>query len=222
MKKLLKIQKNKGMTHSMFSQCHPEYSRGMTYVELIVVLAIFAVMSSIIIFNYGKFQAKVDIKNLASDIALQIVQAQKSSLNGALPSRTLSVNWKPAYGVYFNSNVVGSGGADNKDFIYFTDLNQDGIFDTVSGCTTSSECLNKISITKGNTISGFTVNGAGCPAITDLTVLFKRTDPSAEITSTTAPTLASCGFSYVQINITSPQATTAIIKIYPSGRIQVN
>ncbi|KKQ07855.1 MAG: hypothetical protein US18_C0006G0001, partial [Parcubacteria group bacterium GW2011_GWB1_36_5] len=51
-------------------------NRGMTYVELIVVLSIFAVMSSIVLFNYGEFQAKVDIKNLASDIALKIVEAQ--------------------------------------------------------------------------------------------------------------------------------------------------
>ena len=61
MKKLLKMQKN----------------RGMSYVELIVVLSIFAVLSSVILYNYGEFQAKVDIKNLASDIALQIVQSQK-------------------------------------------------------------------------------------------------------------------------------------------------
>ena len=51
-------------------------SNGMTYIELIVVLSIFAVMTSIVLFDYGGFQAKVDIKNLASDVALQIVQAQ--------------------------------------------------------------------------------------------------------------------------------------------------
>ena len=47
-------------------------NRGMTYVELIVVLSIFAVLSSVAIFNYGSFQDKVDIKNLGSDIALKI------------------------------------------------------------------------------------------------------------------------------------------------------
>ena len=47
----------------------------MTYIELIVVLSIFAVMSSVVIFNYGLFQARIDIKNLASDIALKFVEA---------------------------------------------------------------------------------------------------------------------------------------------------
>ena len=48
-------------------------NRGMTYVELIVVLGIFAVMLSISMFNYKRFQGKVDIKNLANDIALKLV-----------------------------------------------------------------------------------------------------------------------------------------------------
>ena len=60
------------------------YNRGMTYVELIVVLSIFSIMTSVVLFNYGAFQAKVDIKNLASDIALKIVEAQKSALSGKL------------------------------------------------------------------------------------------------------------------------------------------
>ena len=42
----------------------------MTYVELVVVLGIFAVMSNVVIFNYGGFQAKVDIKNLSKHITL--------------------------------------------------------------------------------------------------------------------------------------------------------
>ncbi|WP_146755300.1 type II secretion system protein, partial [Shigella flexneri] len=61
------------------------WERGMTYVELIVVLSIFATISSVVIFNYGAFQDRIDIKNLSSDIGLKIVEAQKSSLSGQLP-----------------------------------------------------------------------------------------------------------------------------------------
>ena len=57
----------------------------MTYVELIVVLSIFSVMTSVVLFNYNEFQAKIDIKVLANDIALKIVEAQKSALSGKLP-----------------------------------------------------------------------------------------------------------------------------------------
>ena len=54
-------------------------NKGMTYVELIVVLSIFSIMTSIVLFNYNEFQAKVDIKVLANDIVLNIVEAQKVS-----------------------------------------------------------------------------------------------------------------------------------------------
>ncbi|MEI8174704.1 MAG: type II secretion system protein [bacterium] len=101
---------------------------GMTYVELIVVLSIFAVMSSIVIFNYGQFQAKVDIKNLASDIALKIVEAQQSTMSGKLNSGVSMIDWKPSYGVYFNltvnpTNIDNTDGsiAYNKKFNYFVD-----------------------------------------------------------------------------------------------------
>src|SRR3989344_2168470 len=97
-----------------------KYSRGMSYVELIVVLGIFTTLSSVAIYNYGAFQAKIDIKNLASDIALKIVEAQRSSLSGKLPPVTaqypITSTWKPSFGIYINPS------SDNKGFIYFTDL----------------------------------------------------------------------------------------------------
>jgi prepilin-type N-terminal cleavage/methylation domain-containing protein len=39
-------------------------TRGMTYVELIVVLSIFSVISTIVIFNYKEFQAKVEHRKI--------------------------------------------------------------------------------------------------------------------------------------------------------------
>jgi prepilin-type N-terminal cleavage/methylation domain-containing protein len=190
---------------------------GMTYVELIVVLSIFAVMSSIVIFNYGGFQANVDIKNLASNIALKIVEAQNSSLSGLQQTGALP-SWKPAYGVYFNKQTSPSS------FIYFADLNDNGLYDG-AGC--GGECLNQISITKNNVISNLNVfyqDGTNacattCPA--DLTVSFKRPDSGAVLYSGVAKLLA---VSYIQITIASPRSAAAIglIKVYPSGRVQVN
>jgi len=113
MKKLFKIKKNRGPARRQ---------AGMTYVEIIVVLGIFAVMSSIIMFNYRIFQAKVDIKSLASDIALKIVEAQKSSLSGKLPTTAQPPTWKPSYGVYFTSGSTTS-------FTYFADTSGNGMYD---------------------------------------------------------------------------------------------
>lgn len=194
---------------------------GMSYVELIVVLSIFSIMSSILLFNYGEFQAKVDIKNLASDIALKIVEAQKSSLAGVFPPLDRQAlipspsTWKPSYGVYFNKTV------DNKSFIYFTDLNQNNILEDTS-CALSTECLNKITITKGNTISSLNLFYQNDPTVynfNDLTITFFRPNSNAIVTSSSPITGTVL---YVQINILSPKGSTAKIKLYPSGRVQVN
>lgn len=186
----------------------------MTYVELIVVLGIFAVMLSISLFNYKKFQSKVDIKNLANDIALKLVEAQKSSSSGKLASSSfLSA---PAYGVYFNT-------ATSAKFVYFADLDNQGDCDAPNcispNYTIGGEVLDVINITKGNTISSLRAFGTNCPGITSLSIIFKR--PSSTPIISTTPPLGVCVLSYVSVTITSPQADTAIIELYPSGGIQI-
>ena len=197
----------------------------MSYIELIVVLSIFSVMTSVVLFNYGAFQAKVDIKNLASDIALKVVEAQKSALSGLLPPMVqqtqVDSTWKPSYGVYFNLSPV----SENKNFIYFTDLGNAGspsnnLYDT-SSCPGNGECLDKIIITKGNYISRLDVfyQDGTSASLNNLTITFSRPNSGAIIKSSTSFTST---VSYVQITITSPKLITARIKLYPSGRIQVN
>lgn len=184
-------------------------NKGMTYVELIVVLAIFAVISSVVMFNYGNFQAKVDIKNLGSDIALKIVEAQKSSLSGLLPALSYGPDWKPSYGVYFDITTPTL----SKQFIYFADLNNANGYE-------AGEALSTISITKNNSISELRIFGAGCPStVTNLNIIFKRPDSGATIISNPA---LSCTPSYVQITVVSPKGMTSLIKLYPSGRVQIN
>jgi prepilin-type N-terminal cleavage/methylation domain-containing protein len=197
-------------------------NKGMTYVELIVVLSIFAVLSGVSIYNYGAFQAKVDIKSLASDIGLRIVEAQKAALSGKFPplaqQGSISSTWKPSYGVYFNPST------DNKSFYYFVDLNQDGNFNDTT-CLGSGECLQKVTLTKGNTISGISVfysDSTPSASVTSLTAVFKRPNSAPTIISTPLPTAP---VSYFQVSVTSPKSSsnnTAIIKLYPSGRVQIN
>lgn len=193
-----------------------KFNRGMTYVELIVVLSIFSVMSSITVFNYGEFQAKVDIKGLANDFALKIVEAQKSSVSGKFPSISqqagLPATWKPSYGIYINKVT------DDKSFIYFTDLNNNQIYE---GTNCTGECVEKISITKGNYISdirAYSPDGSYA-TINDVSLVFKRPNPGV-IGVSNGIVLAN--LSYVQISIASPKSAQANVKIYTFGRIQIN
>ena len=195
---------------------------GMTYVELIVVLSIFSAMSSVILFNYNKFQDKVDIKNLANEIAIKVVEAQKSAFAGKLPpAGSYSSTWKPSYGVYFNLLSPGS----NKAFIYFTDLNQSGDYTDLLFCPTpgtGEECLDKISITKGNIITELKVfyqDSMITPTTAnDLSINFTRPNTGATIRSTTG---FSSVVSYVELALSSQDGVTAKVRIYVSGRMEI-
>lgn len=193
-------------------------NKGMTYVELIVVLGIFAMLSAIAIFNYGDFQSNVDIKNLASDVALKVVEAQKASMSGVLPINGGFIdNWKPSYGVYFDPS------SDNASFIYFADLNQDKLFsDADSSCSFGGECIDKINITKGNTIATLGVVYEGDETVNcvdNLTISFERPNSGATLFSNGA---VLPGVSYVQITVASPKGNASNIKIYSSGRVQIS
>jgi len=188
----------------------------MTYIELIVVLSIFALMSTIVLFNYGEFQSRVDIKNLANDIALKIVEAQKSAIFGKFPSlaqqASITATWNPAYGVYIDRT------SDTKGLIYFSDLNNNNVFD---GTNCTNECIEKINITKENSIASLQVYyiGDATPYVfSDMTFSFTRPSTEAVLRSTMS---ISGNVDYVQINIISPKGTQSNIKVYPSGRIQI-
>jgi len=195
----------------------------MTYVELIVVLSIFAIMTSVTMFNYGKFQAQVDIKVLANDIALKIVQAQKDAMSGKIPMASQYAvisdkpNWKPSYGVAFAPS-------NKSNFIYFVDLDPAiKYYNDATWCRTelgTYECINNIQITKGNYVSKIEpLGGDGCSTtVGDISILFTRPNSTPIFSSKTSP---SCSPDDVVITISSPQGISSKIKIYSSGRIEI-
>lgn len=195
------------------------FQKGMSYVELIVVLGIFSVLSAITMFNYGEFQAKIDIKNLSSDVAVKIVESQKVSNAGTFPppdkESLIAGSWKPSYGVhFFNPNI------DNKNFIYFVDANNDNQYFDGSDC--AGECMEKITIAKNNFVSNLAVfyTGDSNPHnINDLTISFSRTSAAPTFRSSSS---FSASVSYFFITMSSPGGTSSGVKIYPSGRIQIN
>src|SRR3989338_6105045 len=173
------------------------YNAGMTYVELIVVLSIFSIMTSIVLLDYNKFQAKVDIK---------VLEAQKSAIAGKWNTDISDPDWKPSYGIYFDATAP-------SEFIYFANIDNNNYYDS-----SSDSILDSITILKGNSISG--LEAVGCPEVTDLSIVFRRPNSGALITSN-GFSLSSC-ISYARITITSPQSPSANIRVYPSGRIQIN
>ena len=218
---------NRGMTHSIFTKGHPEYCRGMTYVELIVVLSIFSIMSSVVLFNHQGFQAKVDIKVLANDIALQLAEAQKNSVNGKWNIKVLNQEWKPSYGLYFDLDGYLTG-AGNEQFVSFVDLNNDGMYSDLEFCPDAEEgsrdsnieCLNRVVITKDNFIENITMftNNTGTLVVQPLSVTFKRPNTSAIFFYNGSEQK---NVDYIEITISSPENISSKIQVYKSGMVRV-
>jgi len=197
----------------------PNLQSGMSYVELVVVLSIFSIMSGVAVYNYGAFQGKIDVKNLANDIALKIVQAQNEASSGKFPLYGSFGSNKPSYGVHFDR------GLDPKSFVYFADLDTSKVYNPgtlVCIPGTTSECIEKINITKGNSVSDISVfynNGSSISYPNGFYITFIR--PGFE------PTVAGTGsvlsnVYYTQITVASPRGNTAKVKLYASGRVQIN
>ena len=184
-KKLFKLKKTAGQ------------DRGFTVIELTVVMGIMAVMSTLVIFNFNTFSARVQFDNLAQDIALRIIEAQKSAMSGVLNPNFPGRDTKPAYGVYFVSSASAS--AASKSFTLFTDIPTTGtttgdkIYNAPTGvfvCTgrtvTGNECLNVTGITTGeyvNNICYKTSSGIDCTNASggDLDIVFVRPYSDASI-----------------------------------------
>lgn len=154
--------------------------RGMTALELVVVMGIFAAISSTVLFNYRNFSNNVALQNLAQDIALQIKQAQTDAISGRIPVLPAGTNqglnspsllpgdWKPSYGIAFRLDNENSWSLGGKGFVYYfnsgsppqpdqPEINRDfdDFFGTYSGCDgdlDTSECLQEIRITSGDMI----------------------------------------------------------------------
>lgn len=165
-----------------------KYNRGMTLVELIVVLAIFMIILGITIFDYSGFKSSVSIQNLADDIALSIRKSQsfaigsRSLLNGGSVSN--------GYGVHFMTTanqgnpLLGS----NKSFIIFSDMDDGKDYDNKSGVgyicgnsspNTQNDCLEIITIKSIAKITDIKVDGSSIDSGSSVDVVFRRPNPDA-------------------------------------------
>lgn len=130
--------------------------KGFTLIELTFVISIFAIMASVVLFSFKSFGAKTALDNLAQDIALRIVGAQKAAASGALTPGLLGFDAAsaPSYGVFFTSGVTPNPA--DQEFTYFADLNHNGFFNSLGSCpsspTGSNECLSVTGITTGDYI----------------------------------------------------------------------
>lgn len=98
---------------------------GFTLVEFIVIMAIFAVMVGVVLFNFTGFRSKVTLDNLAQDIALSVRNIQTSA--GASISPGDNPENEIPRGIYFPYSP--DLGTYDAKFITFQDNDRNGLYD---------------------------------------------------------------------------------------------
>ena len=95
------------------------FSAGFTLIELMVSVAVIALVTAVIVYNQGDFSDKISLVNTASDIELQIREAQVYgvSVREFQPS---SNEFNFAYGVSINLNAF-AGTLGPTSYVSFID-----------------------------------------------------------------------------------------------------
>lgn len=169
--------------------------QGFTFIELIVVMSIFSLVASVVLFNFSSFNTNITSQNLAQEIALQIKQAQTDAISGTrfvvFPKNPDNIEGAPTYGVRFDIDTEDADNyLDSKSMIYFADRNSDGEYQHVvvgNECdynTSGTECVARIQINTGDIIAGICVDSGCDNGVFDqekATILFRRPFPEARL-----------------------------------------
>lgn len=198
--------------------------QGFSLLEFVVVMVIFAIMSSVSIFNYNAYRNRIEYTNLAQDIALTIRQAQVYGLSGS-DRRVGSSSINP--NILFGSIIVDitedrsvRGVAINpstKTLILFEDANRNRIFDSSEQIIDQRTVINN-SVNMSICFSSVSIIGNACEE--ELTfndnfyITFTRPYPE--------PSIRYNGTNYSQVAIILKDSSgqpRMKIEVTPSGQI---
>lgn len=147
--------------------------KGFSLVELLVVLSIFIVISSVVLFSQNKFSSDTNITNLAYEIALVARNAQSYGLS-IKASNGVGVLTDYAYGIYF------APGLPLSSFTLFYDQNNNRVYDALGDIK-----INTYLVQNGNEISSICFNNSStdCTGTTGdySNITFLRPNPNANI-----------------------------------------
>lgn len=200
-------------------------NRAFTLIELVVCIAIFAMMTALVIAKYGTFNQSVLLTDLAYDTAITVRTAQTYGLS----VQQQGSSFQYPYGVDFcasSCNTVGSVTPANNLLVLFADTNINGntIGDGVYDNNDIEESM--YTITRGAVIAGFCLNSNGCSGsygtdgvITRLDVTFKRPNPDAIICVNGNTSLCNNPYAAVIIKGTDDSIRQVIIR--NTGQVSV-
>lgn len=218
------------MKHTFFSKKYRSLQAGLTLVELIVVLAIVAVVSGVIIFNYSSFKGTATLRGLSQDIALTIRKAQTYATSVQSITTGGSTTSFPAFGISFTldgDTATNVGDTSRKQFVLFADIagsgSPDGLYTNGGTCgspASGNECVESFAINTPDKIIQLCTD-SGCFTSGRVDVVFNRPAPDAYICTPSGSSCPSTLSSFASIVVQSASGQQKTIKVWNTGQISI-
>lgn len=204
--------------------------KAFTLVEMVVVLAIGAILIAVVIFNYKDADSALIMRNLAYEVSLTVRQAQTYGL-GVKESSEENDAFDHAYGVQFTHPTAN---VFNDTFYLFSDIYNDtsdkeyrcNQSDSSGACTSAGgdEVIDALSLTRQITFQSMCGHllSDGSSVCTNsgsnnvVNISFKRPNPDAVITLGTSTRLAD-----VTLRLVGQNGSTVDVYVNTAGQISV-
>ncbi len=214
--------------------------KGVTLIEMIVVIFIFGLVSSVLLFNYSDFSSNVSVRNLAQDVGLYVRKAQTYSTSVQFIQNENGTEDFHSYGLSFSpDDNIADNLPYNRQFIFFADIPDQNnlplvynkMYQTNGSCgnpTENDECIQLLNINTADKIVSICRDVYGtreCMENGIVDITFLRPSPDANFciklggyydSCDTAPT------SYVDLILQSAKGVQKTVTIWNTGQIAIN
>jgi prepilin-type N-terminal cleavage/methylation domain-containing protein len=189
--------------------------KGFTLIEMVAVLGIFGIVTSVVMFNHSKFQSDTILTNMAYEIALSIREAQiyGVSARNAIPG---GVNtFSRPYGIY-----IPPVNPPTSQYFLFADTTPDLRYSGTDCAFVQGGdiCATAYTLQRNILIESIYVkNGENCNLANKMSILFKRPNPEPIVNIDINPLT----FSQVQITVKAPDGAKRYVIVANNGQISV-
>jgi prepilin-type N-terminal cleavage/methylation domain-containing protein len=186
--------------------------KGFTLVELAISVAIFALITSVVVFNYADFNNNLIMTNYAYEVSLATRQAQVYGLS--VKGQGTGQGFDAVYGVSFDM-------ARPSQVIIFADNVEDGRY-VPSGDGSGDAWMEAVTFNRGVVVSDLCVDdGAGDVCGQEaINITFRRPDPDARILVGDASS-GDDPHSIATVKIRAPNGKERSIIIRVTGQVSV-
>lgn len=212
-------------------------TKGLTLVEMLVVIAIVMIVAGILLFRYADFSSNVSIRGLAQQVALSIRKGQSYATSVRTADiGTFSTDQFAAYGLSFSTvidgpQLIADTLPSQKRFVLFADIQPpNSIYTNTGKCGSAKvnkECVEAFTITSSDIVKDICAQigvGTETCGYTGVNILFHRPVPDATFCLMNGGQTSVCAAgsaSYVKVDLMSVKGLHKNIFVWNTGQISV-